>query len=75
MDVGGADYVTQSMPWEITTTQINLIWDYNESEVHNLNNDLTLSVEVSGYQIEKKVYAVIDNYIEIPAINFTATSA
>ena len=75
MDVGGADYVTQSMPWEITTTQINLVWDYNESEVNNLNNDLTLSVEVSGYQIEKKVYAVIDNYIEIPAINFTATSA
>ena len=74
MDIGGSGLVTQSKSWQIKTTQIEMTWDYDQTQINNLDEDFTLRFKVSGYNIQKTVKVIIDDYIELFPNNFTQTS-
>ena len=74
MDVGGSGFVTQSKLWSITTTEINLSWNYDETTINNLNNNFKFEYTVSGYNVEKTIHIIIDDYIDLPKKTFTETT-
>jgi hypothetical protein len=74
MDVGGSGFTTQSKTWEVTTTQIEMTWDYDQTRINDLDTSFTLRYTVSGYQIQKNVKIVINDYIELFPEGFTSTA-
>ena len=60
MDRGGSALVPKSLTYSITTTEMKLVWDYNESAVQYTDNELKLEYTVGGVGIEKSVELIID---------------
>lgn len=61
MDAGGSSLTTQSKLWTITTTQVELTWNYDETTLNSTNNVFNLDWEVSGIGIEKTTHIIIDD--------------
>lgn len=63
LDIGSSDNITTNKTWYITTTQMELDWDPHENgiEIYNTNSPLTLSWSVSGVDINKTTYIMIDD--------------
>ncbi len=75
MDIGGSSFTTQSKLWTITTTQIELNWEYNkETDVNYTDTPFDLKWSVSGYQIEKTTHIIIDDYFLLPEQVSTSTA-
>ena len=53
MDIGEGSTVTRSKIWTITTTQLGIIWDYNETTINNSNEPFVIRWSVSGAGITK----------------------
>lgn len=68
MDIGEGSTVTRSKIWTITTTQLGIIWDYNETTINNSNEPFVIRWNVSGAGITKQTYIKIDggNYLIKP---------
>lgn len=66
MDRGGSALVPKSLTYAITTTEMKLIWDYNESTVQYEDTELKLEFAVGGVGIEKSVELIIDDLYTIP---------
>lgn len=63
MDVGGETDASRSQKWTINTTNLTLTWDYDETEIHSLNEPYEFKWTVSGSSIEKVTHIIInDNY-------------
>lgn len=73
MDTGGSSLVTQSKRWDISTTQIELTWDYDETEINSTSTSFQLFWTVSGYGIEKTTHIIIDDNYYLPEITSTST--
>lgn len=66
MDTGGSSSTSASKTWQITTTMLNLTWDYNEVTTHNISDPFTLRWSVSGSGISKTTHIKIDDKYSIP---------
>lgn len=73
MDAGGSSLTTQSKLWTITTTQVELTWDYDETTLNSTNSVFDLDWEVSGIGIEKTTHIVIDDNWIVPPITQKST--
>ena len=75
MDVGGADLVSKSLSYTITTTEMSLTWDYNTTQINKTTESFDLIYEVSGIDIAKNVNLIIDDLYSIPlAENLLSTN-
>jgi hypothetical protein len=75
MDVGGADLVSKSLSYTITTTDMKLTWDYDITQINDTLSNFDLVYEVSGIDISKTVNLVIDDlYTLTLAEGLTSTS-
>lgn len=75
MDIGGADLVSKSLSYTITTTEMKLTWNYDATQINNTHSNFDLTYEVSGIDIAKTVNLVIDDLYTITlAEGLTSTS-
>lgn len=74
MDTGGSSLVTQSKRWDISTTQIELTWDYKETDINSTSTNFQLFWTVSGYGIEKTTHIIIDDNYYLPEITSKSTT-
>lgn len=66
MDTGGSSSTRLQKTWKITTTQLTLNWDYKETTVNSVENDLTLKWTITGGTgFKKSTRILIDDYYEI----------
>lgn len=73
MDRGGSSLVPKSLTYSITTTEMKLTWDYNETTVQYIDSDFKIEYAVSGVGIEKSVELIIDDLYSITLKeNFTS---
>ena len=74
MDRGGSSLVPKSLTYSITTTEMKLTWDYNETTVQYIDSDFKIEYAVSGVGVEKSVELIIDDLYSITLKeNFTVT--
>lgn len=74
MDVGGDSDASRSRTWTINTTNLALTWDYDETEVHNIDQDYTFSWSVSGSSVEKTTHIIINDNYELTATSSSANT-
>lgn len=61
MDTGGSSMTSVSKTWQITTTLLELTWDYDETKINKTNEPLTLKWRISGSGIKKTSTLIIDD--------------
>lgn len=74
MDTGGSSFATQSKLWTVVTTQIELDWEYEQSQLNDITRDFNIRYSVSGYQIPKTVTITVDDIYEFTPSVFTSTA-
>lgn len=65
MDIGGSGMVEQNLLYTVTTSQMILTWEYNNTTNNYLDKNFDIYYKVSGEGISKNVKAIIDDYYEI----------
>ncbi|WP_291627942.1 hypothetical protein [Clostridium sp.] len=65
MDIGGSSLVPKSLIYQITTTEMKLTWDYNETTVQYIDSDFKIEYTVGGAGFEKSVELIIDDLYPI----------
>lgn len=74
MDTGGSDSTVVRKTWNITTTQMTLTWDYEETDINSTDSDFTFSWTVSGSGFTKNTHIIIDDQYVLPVISFTSSA-
>jgi hypothetical protein len=63
MDIGGASNVTVSKTWVLTTTELKVIWDYDETTVNSTTENFVIEWTATGIGLSKTTHIIIDgNY-------------
>lgn len=74
MDTGESTLVSRSLTYIISTTEMKLLWDYDETTIQYTDSDLELEYTVSGTGFEKRVEVIIDDLYSITLQeNFTSS--
>lgn len=68
MDTGGSVPVTKSLLWEITATEVELKWDYDETTLNSTNSIFELNWQVTGSTVEKTTHILIDDHYPLPEV-------
>ena len=68
MDTGGSSLVTKSLSWSATATDVELIWNYDETTLNSTNSIFELNWEVTGSTVEKTTHILVDDYYELPTV-------
>lgn len=67
MDNGTGNYISRSQTFTITTTQMELLWDYEDTQLNYTDSDFLIqySLSGSGSDISKTVTLVIDDVYQV----------
>ena len=77
MDNGTGNYISKSQTFTITTTQMDLLWEYEDTNLNYIDSDFIIrySLSGSGSDISKTVTLVIDDlYSIVLQENFSTTN-
>lgn len=75
MDIGGASNITKSKSWTLTTTQLAVNWEYNETSINNTNENFTIDWSVSGVGLVKTTHIIIDDSYHITTSPTSSTTS
>ena len=67
MDNGTGNYISRSQTFTITTTQMELLWEYKDTNLNYIDSDFIIqySLSGSGSDISKTVTLVIDDLYQV----------
>lgn len=77
MDNGTGNYISRSQTYTITTTQMELLWDYEDTQLNYTDSNFSIqySLSGSGSDISKTVKLVIDDVYQVTLQeNFSTTN-
>lgn len=63
LNTGGSDF-TVTKRWTVTTVSVDLVWDYDETQINYVTNDLTFFWSVTG-NVLKTTHIIIDDLYQI----------
>lgn len=64
-DVGAINPLPLGKTWRVKVVEMNLTWDYDETKINKANEQISISWKVSGQDLEKTTYVIIDDAYKI----------
>ena len=75
MDIGGASNVTVSKTWVLTTTELKVVWDYDETTVNSTTENFVIEWTATGIGLSKTTHIIIDGNYHIQTQATSSTSS